>query len=87
MQIEDRRTNEEALIREYHRGLLAAGVDGYDWNTCWDDYRRYSFGGLIMAIAASVLVERTDRGDDMFMAMASRHSTQALDLGADEFLT
>ncbi len=86
LQIEDRRTHEEALIREYHRGLLAAGVDGYNWDTCWTDYRRYSFGGLIMAIAASMLVERTDRGDDMFMTMASRHSTQALDLGADEFL-
>jgi hypothetical protein len=83
---EDRRQHEEALIREYHRGLAASGVDGYDWNTCWDDYRRYSFGGLIMAIAASMLVERTDRGDEMFMTMASRHSTQALDLGADAFL-
>jgi hypothetical protein len=86
LQIEDRRTHEEALIREYHRGLRAAGVDGYDWKTCWDDYRRFSFGGLIMAIAASGLVERTARGDDMFMAMASRHSTQALDLDATQFL-
>jgi hypothetical protein len=86
LQIDDRRAHEEALIRDYHRGLLAAGVEGYDWNTCWNDYRRYSFGGLIMAIAASMLVERTDRGDEMFMTMASRHSTQALDLGADEFL-
>ena len=86
LQIDDRRNHEDALVREYHRALLAAGVEGYDWNTCWDDYRRYSFGGLIMAIAASMLVERTDRGDDMFMTMASRHSTQALDLGADAFL-
>jgi hypothetical protein len=83
---EDRRLNEEALVREYHRGLCAAGVEGYDWNTCWDDYRRYSFGGLIMAIAASMLVVRTERGDDMFMTMASRHSIQATDLDATEFL-
>jgi len=86
LQVEDRRAHEEALIREYHRGLLAAGVEGFDWETCWTDYRRFSFGGLVMAIAASMLVERTDRGDEMFMTMASRHSTQALDLGADEFL-
>ena len=86
LQPEDRRNHEESLVRGYHDGLVAAGVDGYDWNTCWNDYRRYSFGGLIMAIAASMLVERTDRGDEMFMTMASRHSTQALDLGADEFL-
>jgi hypothetical protein len=84
---EDRRAHEADLVREYHRGLLAAGVEGFDWDTCWDDYRRYSFGGLVMAIAASMLVERTDRGDDMFMVMASRHSTQALDLDATEFLS
>ena len=82
---DDRRAHEEALMREYHGGLVASGVE-LDWDTCWDEYRRYSFGGLVMAIAASMLVERTDRGDEMFMTMASRHSTQALDLGADEFL-
>lgn len=86
LQIEDRRKHEEELVREYHRGLLSCGVEGYDWNACWDDYRRFSFGGLVMAVAASMLVVRTDRGDDMFMTMASRHSTQALDLGATEFL-
>ena len=86
LQIDDRRAHEEGLVREYHRGLVAAGVEGYDWNACWDDYRRFSFGGLVMAIAASMLVVRTDRGDDMFMTMASRHSTQALDLDATEFL-
>lgn len=83
----DRRANEEALLREYHRALVAGGVDGYDWSTCWDDYRRYSFGGLLMAIAASMLVQRTDRGDEMFMTMATRHIAQAIDLGAEQFLT
>jgi hypothetical protein len=82
---EDRRKHEEDLMREYHHGLVASGVE-LDWDTCWNDYRRYSFGGLVMAIAASMLVVRTDRGDDMFMTMASRHSTQALDLDATEFL-
>lgn len=83
---DDRRKHEQDLIREYHRALLAGGVEGYDWDQCWTDYRRFSFGGLVMAIAASMLVERTDRGDDMFMAMATRHSEQILDLEATEFL-
>jgi hypothetical protein len=86
LQVEDRRAHEEALMRQYYDGLVASGVDGYSWDECWNDYRRYSFGGLIMAIIASGLVERTARGDDMFVTMASRHSTQALDLGADAFL-
>ena len=83
---DDRRAHEEQLIRDYHAALVAGGVEDYDWDTCWHDYRRYSFGGLLMAVGASMLVERTARGDDMFMAMAERHSTQILDLEATEFL-
>jgi hypothetical protein len=82
----DRRASEEGLLREYHRALVAGGVEGYEWSTCWDDYRRYSFGGLLMAIGASMVVQRTDRGDDMFMTMATGHIAQAIDLGAEEFL-
>jgi hypothetical protein len=77
---DDRRAVEEDLVRGYHAELLAAGVTGYDWDRCWLDYRRGTVAGLIMAIAASMLVERTDRGDQMFLTMADRHSRHALDL-------
>jgi hypothetical protein len=66
--------------------LVDAGVEGYGWERCWHDYRRLTWAGLVMAIAASMLVERTERGDEMFMAMAHRHSRHALDLGADRLL-
>ena len=49
-------------------------------------YRRYTVAGLIMAVAASMLVKRTPRGDDMFMAMAERAGRHALDLDAMELL-
>ncbi len=39
-----------------------------------------------MAVLASMIVERTDRGDAMFLAMAGRHGRQVLDLGSEEFL-
>ena len=39
-----------------------------------------------MAIVASTLVRRTDRGDEMFIAMADRHARQALDLDALDLL-
>jgi hypothetical protein len=42
--------------------------------------------GYVMAVIASVLVGRTERGDAMFMAMANRHAAQALDLDATELL-
>ena len=83
---EDRRKHERELMQTYHQALLAGGVEGYDWDACWTDYRRFSYGGLVMAMAASMLVERTDRGDDMFMAMATRHCEQILDLDATKFL-
>jgi len=81
-----RRTVEEQLVRGYHAGLLAAGVDGYGWDACWHDYRRGTWVGLVMAVAASMLVERTDRGDQMFLTMAARHAQHALDLDAPDVI-
>jgi hypothetical protein len=83
---EDRRAHEDELVRDYHRGLEAAGVTGYGWEQCWTDYRRGTFAGLMMAVAASMLVERTPRGDEMFLTMAARHSAHVLDLDAAELL-
>ena len=37
--------------------------------------RRQSFFGVMMAIVSSMLVERTERGDEMFMTMLRRHSS------------
>ncbi len=83
---DDRRACEQDLVRRYHRALVAAGVADYDWNRCWQDHRRGTWAGLIMAIAASMLVEQTDRGDEMFLTMAHRHSRHALDLDAPALL-
>jgi hypothetical protein len=76
----ERRAVEEDLVRRYHDGLVAAGVTGFGWDRCWLEYRRSTWAGLIMAVAASMLVERTDRGDQMFLTMARRHARHALDL-------
>jgi hypothetical protein len=40
-----------------------------------------------MAVAASLLVVRTERGDDMFMTSLARHAQQVLDLEAEQLLT
>jgi len=84
---EDRREVEDDLVTGYHQALVASGVAGYDADACWRSYRRGTWAGLVMAIAASMLVERTARGDEMFLAMASRHSRHALDLDAPGLLT
>jgi aminoglycoside/choline kinase family phosphotransferase len=84
---DDRRVHEEQLVRRYHTALVEAGVDDYSWDRCWTDHRRGTFAGLIMALAASMLVEQTERGDEMFMTMAHRHARHALDLDAPALLT
>jgi hypothetical protein len=83
---DDRRANERALLRGYWERLCSAGVASYSWDACWRDYRRQAFAGVVMAVVASMIVEQTERGDEMFIAMASRHTEHASDLGSEDFL-
>ncbi|HEX3909255.1 MAG TPA: phosphotransferase [Solirubrobacteraceae bacterium] len=86
LRVEDRRRHERELLGAYHEALLAQGVDSLPWELCWEEYRRHTFGGVLMAIIAPMLVERTERGDLMFMTMLARHSQHVLDLSAEELL-
>ena len=86
LQVADRRRHERELLGEYHEALLAAGIEGFSWEACWEEYRRHTFAGVLMAILAPMLVERTERGDEMFMTMLARHSQHVLDLEAEELL-
>lgn len=76
----DRREHYAALLSAYHEALgpgaplsLAQVADGV---------RRQSFFGVMMAIVSSMLVERTERGDLMFMTMLRRHCDHVLDADA-----
>jgi len=80
---ERRRSCERDLLIRYHRALVEDyGVGGYPFDHCWRDYVRSSYGSLLMAVFASMMVGRTDRGDAMFMAMANRSAQMAADLDA-----
>ncbi len=81
-----RREVERDIVAEYHRALTEAGIPGFDWPTCWEAYRQSAFAGFGVTVIASMIVEQTPRGDEMFLTMARRHARHALDLGADEFL-
>ncbi len=87
LEAEQRRSCEASLLKEYHQRLTSYGIDNYDFDTCWLDYRHSSFAGLVMSVIASMIVAQTDRGDDMFMAMARRSADMALDLEALKTLT
>ncbi len=80
--VADRRAHERDLVTTYHEELLALGVKDFEWEHCWEEYRRQSLHGILMTVAASMVVVRTDRGDDMFMTWLARNAQQVLDLDA-----
>jgi hypothetical protein len=83
---EIRRPAAEDLVAGYHRALVAGGVSDYPLADLVVDYRRECFGGLVMAVGASMLVKQTERGDAMFLTSVRRHAQQSLDLGALDLL-
>ena len=82
LSVDDRRAHEEELVRLYHDELLAQGVSSLSWEQCWDGYRRQCFPGILMTVVAPMLVQRTERGDQMFMTWLARNAQQILDLDA-----
>jgi len=65
--------------------LRTRGIDA-DAQALWTDYRVGALSGYFMAVFASMNVERTDRGDEMFAVMAERPARQALALGSLDLL-
>lgn len=86
LSVEDRRAHERELVRGYYDRLHDLGVRGFAWEDCWREYRRQSFLGVLMTVGPAVIVERTERGDEMFLASLARFAQQALDLDALELL-
>jgi Phosphotransferase enzyme family len=86
LDIEERRAHEEELVRVYYDGLLADGVSNFGWDQCKNEYRRQVFWALAMVIVPAMVVERTERGDEMFMTLLKRVCQQILDLGSLELL-
>ncbi|MEY4162651.1 MAG: hypothetical protein RI939_1380 [Actinomycetota bacterium] len=78
---EERRRHEWDLVDRY-----VAGVERYghtlDREWVAGHYRREAISGAVMAVVASQIVGRTERGDEMFVAMAARHALQGMENGA-----
>src|SRR6201997_1692662 len=86
LDVEERRAHEARLVRVYYDTLLQRGVANFSWEQCWDGYRRQVYWGVAMIVAAAMVVERTERGDAMFMAWLRRACQQVLDLGSLDLL-
>jgi Phosphotransferase enzyme family len=83
---EERRRHESDLLVHYHEALCRRGVADYSLEQLRADFRRETFAGLVMAIVASMVVQRTERGDLMFLTTATRHAQHALDVDAPALL-
>ena len=81
----DRRRVEADLVGRWRDRLAMHGI-AYDADRCWIDYRHAAFGGVLMAVAASMLAQQTDRGDRMFATMFDRHTNAVLDLEAIDLI-
>jgi hypothetical protein len=85
--LEMRRAHERELLREYHDDLLRLGVRGYSFEHLLNDYRHYSFAMIVVAVTATKIVKRTDRGDRMLTHVINLAAHQVLDNDALELLT
>lgn len=83
---EMRRDVECDIVGDYHAALCEAGIDDLEKQDCWEGYRRGAFAGFGVTVIASMIVEQTARGDQMFIVMARRHARHALDVAAEEWL-
>lgn len=75
----DRRANEAQLLEAYRVALGSHGV-ALDPDNLYRGYRLGSASGYTMAVIASQIVERTERGDAMFVAMARGAAGQMVDV-------
>lgn len=62
---DDRRAHEKRLVKLYHDELLKRGARDYSLEQAWDHYRVGQISGMMMAVGASMVVVRTERGDEV----------------------
>ena len=74
-----RRAIEPRLTVAYLDALKAEGVADYSREAFEADYRHFTFAGINVAVGAAMLVQRTERGDQMFLTMLDRHVSHVLD--------
>ncbi|MBD2899201.1 hypothetical protein amrb99_81840 [Actinomadura sp. RB99] len=77
-----RAEHERSLVAAYHAALTGYGVEGYGLDECFDDYRFAALQGPLITVLGCAYGTRTERGDRMFLAMATRSCAAIRDLGS-----
>jgi hypothetical protein len=82
-----RAANEERLVREYHRALVAGGVKDYSFDDCWEDYKVTVMFCLTYPVVACGSVDlANERGLDLATKMLQRSLSAIRDLKAADVL-
>jgi hypothetical protein len=83
---EQRRNHEMHMLEVYRESMAELGIER-SADQVYADYVYGSFQGPSITMLGALFVGQTDRGDEMFMAMADRATTQIRDLNALDLLT
>jgi hypothetical protein len=68
---EDRIAHERELLGHYLGRLTERGVE-FPMELALREYARYTLQPVVMLVASTIIVERTERGDQMFLTMIRR---------------
>jgi hypothetical protein len=82
----ERAATDRPAFDSWCAALSGHGIEP-DGDALWDDYCVGALSGYFMAVFASMSVERTIRGDEMFAVMAERPARQAIALGSIDRLS
>lgn len=72
---------ERDLGERYHRALIGYGVEDYDLDTCWNDYRLGLVQAPLLVALGTAFASTTERGDEMMLVMLSRGCQAIRELG------
>ncbi|MCI0777740.1 MAG: aminoglycoside phosphotransferase, partial [Chloroflexi bacterium] len=81
--------HQDDLVRVYYEALVEHGVEGYDYETCAEDYRRGALPLFIFLVTSQESLKIEDynkRAQELFQTMFDRYSAAIMDLNAAEFL-
>ncbi|MBL6689481.1 MAG: DUF1679 domain-containing protein [Pseudomonadales bacterium] len=84
---EVRREHEKALLQRYVEGVAAEGVEGYDYDTAWNDYRvAVLYSWTVAVVIAGTMDPANERGFAWMSKMVERNGIAINDLDCLELL-
>ena len=84
---EVRRQHERSLLARYVDGLVALGVDHYDAQVAWDDYRQAMlYNWVYVAVVAGTLDVHNEKAFAWMSQMVSRQSAATTDLAVFDLI-